>query len=213
MPKAIQIESAIQLLVEGNDQRNFFEAFISHLSLENIQVQDFGGVSQLRGFLLALADAPNFHEIVQSVGIVRDAETSAAEALQSVRSSLDNAGLPVPDSPGKRTETNPTVTALILADENRQGMLETLLCESFAATPVDQCINDFFRCVERLPGVAVRRSDKARARVYLTTKPDPHLSVGVAAKRSYWDLRHDVFSRIREFLQMIATTGSPVIGS
>jgi len=25
------IESEIQILVEGNDQRNFFEAFISHL--------------------------------------------------------------------------------------------------------------------------------------------------------------------------------------
>ena len=77
MPKPIRIESPVQLLVKGNDQRNFFEAFIEHLSLENIQVQDFGGVSELRGFLRALVDAPDFRSAVQSVGIVRDAETSA----------------------------------------------------------------------------------------------------------------------------------------
>ena len=185
MPKAIQIEAAVQLLVEGNDQRNFFEAFISHLSLENIQVQNFGGVDELRGFLLALVDTPNFHGTVQSIGIVRDAETSPTGAFQSVRSSLENAGLPVPDSPRKRTDASPTVTALILPDANHQGMLETLLCESFAATPVAQCIDDFFGCVERLSGVPVGRPDKARARVYLTTKPEPHSSVGVAAKRGF----------------------------
>lgn len=202
MPKPVRIESPVQLLVEGNDQRNFFEAFIDHLSLENVQVQDFGGVSELRGFLRALVDAPDFHSTVQSVGIVRDAETSATGAFQSVRSSLENAGLPVPDSPEKRTGTSPAVTALILPDENRQGMLETLLCESFAATPVDQCIEVFFECVEQF-GHVPRQPDKVRAHVYLTTKPDPHLSVGVAAKKGYWDLRHNVFSRVRDFLRMI----------
>ena len=203
MPKARRIESPVQLLVEGNDQRNFFEAFIEHLSLSNIQVQDFGGVSELRGFLRALVDAPDFRSSVQSVGIVRDAEISATGAFQSVQSSLENAGLPVPDSPEKRTGTSPMVTTLILPDESRPGMLETLLCESFAATPVEQCIDDFFRCVEHLSDVSLSKPDKARARVYLTTKPEPHVSVGVAAKTGYWDLQHNVFSRVRSFLQMI----------
>lgn len=213
MPRAIQIESAVQLLVEGNDQRNFFEAFINHLAIENIQVQNFGGVDELRSFLLALADAPNFHETVRSIDIVRDAETSATGAFQSVQTSLANAGLPVPGSPGKRTGASPIVTALILPDENRQGMLETLLCESFAGTPVDQCIDGFFRCVERFPDVSVGRPDKARARVYLTTKPDPHLSVGVAAKKGYWDLQHSVFNNVRDFLQMISITELPPTGN
>ncbi len=47
MTGSIQIKSEIQLLVEGNDQRNFFEAFIEHLSRANIQVQNFGGVNDL----------------------------------------------------------------------------------------------------------------------------------------------------------------------
>ena len=85
-------------------------------------------------------------------------------------------------------------------------MLETLLCESFAAAPVEECIDDFFKCVESLPDVSIERSDKARAHAYLTTKPNPHFSVGVAAKNDYWDLDHSVFSTVRDFLQMIAAS-------
>ena len=49
------------LLVEGNDPRNFFEAFLRHLSLSNIQIQNFGGVNELRGFLRGFADTPRFY--------------------------------------------------------------------------------------------------------------------------------------------------------
>ena len=115
----------------------------------------------------------------------------------------------MPDSPAERTDTSPAVTVLILPGDNRQGMLETLLCESFADNPVEDCINDFFKCVESLPNVSIERSDKARAHAYLTTKPNPHFSVGVAAKNDYWDLNHSVFSTVRDFLQTIAAIESP----
>ena len=207
MPRAEEIKSEIQLLVEGNDQRNFFEAFIAHLSLANIQIQNFGGVSELSGFLRAFVNAPGF-QTIQSLGIVRDAETSAERAFQSVQYSLGRAKLSAPDSPVERTDTNPAVAVLILPGDNRQGMLETLLCESFADNPVEECIDDFFKCVESLPDVSIERSAKARAHAYLTTKPNPHFSVGVAAKNDYWDLDHNVFSTVRDFLQMIAATES-----
>lgn len=203
MTRSIQIKSEIQLLVEGNDPRNFFEAFIRHLSLSNIEIQNFGGVNELRGFLRAFADSPRFYEVVESIGIVRDAETSAAGAFQSVQSSLENAALPVPNRPERRTDTSPAVTVLILPGNNQQGMLETLLCESFAATPENDCIDAFFACVDALPNASIKRPEKARAHAYLTTKSDPHLSVGVAAKRNYWDLDHPIFDRVRDFLKTL----------
>ena len=203
MPEPNTIESKIQLPVEGNDQRNFFEAFIDHLSLADIQIQNFGGVNELHGFLLALASAPGFRGTVQGVGIVRDAETSAQAAFQSVRSSLSNAGLPVPDRPEERAGSSPAVTVLILPDNNRPGMLETLLNETFANTPVEACINAFFDCVEAIPTVSINNLDKARAYAYLTTKPNPHHSVGMAAKQRYWNLDHPIFDQLREFLRAL----------
>ena len=203
MPEPNTIESRIQLLVEGNDQRNFFEAFIDHLSLADIQIQNFGGVTDLRPFLSILVKRSGFRETVQSVGIVRDAETSAQAAFQSVQSSLENAGLPVPNQPERRAGSSPAVTVLILPGDNSPGMLETLLNETFANTPEEVCINAFFDCVEVLPTVSINNPDKARAYAYLTTKPNPHHSVGMAAKQSYWDLDHDVFSRVRQFLRAL----------
>lgn len=190
------------LLVEGNDPRNFFEAFVRHLSIDNIQIQNFGGITQLRDFLEGLVGATGFR-VVESIGIVRDAETSAAGAFQSVQSSLKNAALPVPNRPERRTDTSPAVTVLILPGNNQQGMLETLLCESFAGTPENDCIDAFFACVDALPNASIKRPEKARAHAYLTTKSDPHLSVGVAAKRNYWDLDHPIFDRVRDFLKTL----------
>ena len=200
MPEPNTIESRIQLLVEGNDQRNFFEAFIDHLSLADIQIQNFGGVTDLRPFLSILVKRSGFRGTVQSVGIVRDAETSAQAAFQSVQSSLRNAGLPVPSRPKDRTGGSPAVTVLILPGNNRTGMLETLLNETFADTPEEACINAFFDCVETISTVSITNPDKARAYAYLTTKPNPHHSVGMAAKQNYWDLDHPVFDQLRQFL-------------
>lgn len=202
MPKAEEIESNIQLLVEGNDQRNFFRAFVEHLSIENIQIQNFGGVNELSGFLLAFVKMPDFGA-VQSIGIVRDAEMSAKSAFQSVRSSLKKVKLPIPQKSGEPSNPNPAVTVLILPDENRRGMLETLICESFADTSVDQCIDGFFTCVENSASVSIKNTDKARVHAYLTTKSDPHYSVGVAAMNGYWDLNHDTFRNVRDFLQIL----------
>lgn len=205
MARAIQLKSETQLLVEGRDECNFFEAFIEHSSLEHldIQIHDFGGVNGLQGFLRAFVLSSGFESTVRSIGIVRDAETCAVSAFQSVRSSLENADLPSPEQSGYPTDTIPKVTVLILPGDNRPGMLETLLCESFKDKPEDHCIDDFLNCVNAIPGISVDRPYKARAHAYLATKPDPHVSVGVAAKNGYWDLDHPVLDDVRSFLMSI----------
>ena len=89
------IDAEIRLLVEGNDQRNFFKALTKHLSVPNIRIQNFGGVDELREFLSGFAGIPNFAK-VRRMGIVRHAETSANSAFRSVRSALRNTHLPAP---------------------------------------------------------------------------------------------------------------------
>ena len=196
--KPASIDEPVQLLVEGNDQRNFFEALVAHLSLSGVQVQDFGGIHELRGFLGAFVNAPGFSARVRSMGIVRDAETSGASAFQSVLGSLRKAGLPQPSRPGESAGANPAVTVLILQGPDGEGMLETLLCSTFENSPVAACIDDFFACAGLLGSVQV--SPKARARAFLATRRRPELSVGVAAKSGYWDLGHDALVGVRGFL-------------
>lgn len=73
-----RIRQPAQLVVEGKDAYNFFGAFIENLELVDIQVQNFGGVTDLSGFLDAFVKAPGF-EAVSSIGIVRDAERRAED--------------------------------------------------------------------------------------------------------------------------------------
>ena len=212
MPKPVQPTKAIQLLVEGKDQCNFFGAFVDRLNIEELQIQDFGGVDELKGFLGVMVKQPGFH-LVKMLGIVRDAETSAQGAFQSVQSSLRNARLPVPVRPGESAHPGepagaaPAVNVLILPGDGDHGMLETLLCRTFADTAVDRCIDDFFRCFETSEAgveAPIRNLDKARAHAFLATREMPHVSVGVAARKRYWgNFDHDAFRRIRRFLSSL----------
>ena len=196
----MRIEKTGQLLVEGNDLRNFFEAFAKHLDLSNtLQIQNFGGVNDLRIFLKTFVKTPDF-DTVRSIGIARDAEKDEKAALQSVQSSLDNAELPMPTKVGVQSADSPTVRVLILPGGGKPGMLETLLCRTFVNQEVNRCIDEFFACADTLPGISICRPDKARARAYLTTTQHPHHSIGVAAKAGVWDLDHEAFDDIRAFL-------------
>ena len=203
---ATQVESSIQLLVEGNDQRNFFEAMVEHMALSDVQVRNFGGVDELSGYLVGLVTGSNFLSIVRHIGIVRDAETSAASAFRSVQSSLRNAGLPVPAEPALVTGGEPSVSVLVLPDGADSGMLETLLCMTFAGTAVDRCIDGLFECANAAGLDASKRPEKARCRVWLAMKPEPHLSVGVAAKRGYWNLGDPALEGVRTFLMALCPT-------
>ena len=197
-----RIAAGVQLLVEGNDQRNFFRAFITHLALDDIQVWNFGGVSDLGRFLRAFAIEPGFRSTVNSVGIARDAEKSAVGAFRSVQSSLEKAGLAVPEQPEILGDGSPSVRVLILPGKGHPGMLETLLCGTFANSPEDNCITGFFDCMAEAGVGEMKRPDKARAWAYLTTRPDPHHSVGYATAKGYWgDLNQPIFCGIRRFLK------------
>ena len=196
------IEREIQLLVEGNDERNFFGALARHLSICNMQIRNFGGKEKLRGFLRGFRNDPDFPDIVRTIRIVRDADASAASAFQSVQDSLRGAGLPVPARTGARSGGRPDVSVFVMPDNDRPGMLETLLHDTFRGTPIDGCIDSYFECVRGLSGVDLQRPDKSRVRAWLATRPEPHVSVGVAAQKEkgYWEMDHPALAGVREFL-------------
>ncbi len=195
----LRIKQPKQLLVEGNDPRNFFEVLISHLNRHDVQIHNFGGVDELPAFLRGFTGATGYSSVT-SLGIVRDAEGDANAAWQSVQSALQGAGMPVPANIGQRSAEAPYVSVLILPGGNQPGMLETRLNQTFADDPVNSCIDDFFECVERLPGKQIHIPDKARARAYMWTRERPHVSVGVAAQAGYWNFDHEAFVPLRSFL-------------
>ena len=203
MPNVNPVNRKTQLLVEGNDERNFFAAMLRHLNMDSVQIQNFGGVNNLRNFLITFADLDGFFESVESVGIVRDAEISAESAFRSVQGALRNANMDVPDAPGIKTGGAPSFSAFIFPDNQSDGMLETLLCRTFADTPLEDCVESFFACVGGETGERLHRPEKSRAHAYIATMPEPQVSVGVAAQRGYWNLDHPAFDDVKRFLQSL----------
>ena len=200
--KFSRIRLPVQLLVEGKDPKNFFEAMLKDMDVaSDIEVRDFGGVNELSGYLRLFVRIQEF-SMVKRVGIIRDAEENAVGAFDSVCNSLNAAGLPVPRNREEFTGEVPSVGVAILPGDNQPGMLETLLCKTFADSLEDSCISEFFECVKKSTGQEIVRRDKARTQVFLAKKPRPFLSVGVAAQRKYgyWDFNHSGFDRIRGFL-------------
>ena len=133
-PKPEPIAKKALLLVEGKDALNFFKVLCKHLALsQQLQIMNFGGVNQLRGFLLGLPGASGFAD-VKSIGIIRDAETNATGAFQSVTASLGRAGLATPAQPEQLSrDGQPAVGVLILPGHGQPGMLETLLGKTFTS--------------------------------------------------------------------------------
>lgn len=198
----------VQLLVEGNDQRNFFEALTKFLRIKNtVQIRNFGGTDQFHDYLLGFKNEPGFNKI-QRIGVIRDAESNFEGAFMSVCNSFRSVKLPVPEYHGTFTNSLPSVGVMILPGENQSGMLETLLCKTVSDCKINACIDKFFECIKNEVGIHVKRTEKARARVFIATQPEPHVSVGVAAKKGYWDLNHDEFTGIRNFLLELANLDS-----
>jgi len=157
------------LLVEGDDEDNFLSALKDDLDLEDLQIQKVGGKTRFRGRLKACLQAPK-HEILTSIGIVRDADNNPAGAFDSICGALEAVGLPVPPAPLQSVGDDPRVTVMILPGQGREGMLEDLCLASVTDDPAMTCVESYFDCLEEhlapesLPG----NPAKARVRAFLS---------------------------------------------
>lgn len=194
------IRGASQLLVEGKSYVHFASALTKEHSIASPELQDFGGVNELSSYLAAFVRAPGF-ERVERLGVLRDAEGCSESAFQSVQGSLEKAGLVVPQTPGHIEPGQPSVGVLIVPGHG-SGMLETVLCRTFTGTPIENCIDQFLECAHAA-GADIHRPHKARSSAYLATRADPGLAVGVAAKKGYWDLRHEALKPLVDFVAAV----------
>ncbi len=200
MPGLKQIEATKQLLVEGRDAEKFFEALIKAMALYDLQIQNFGGVDELQGFLKALVRSGEFKAKVSSLGIVRDAEDNPAAAFQSVCGALRNVGLAVPTQPQRAAELYPRVSVLILPDSSTRGMLETICLRAISDQPIMKCIDEYFDCIQTKVGALPKNLDKAKVHAFLSSMTRPHLTFGQSAEAGYWPFASPAFDSLKGFL-------------
>ncbi len=197
------IESDALLLVEGIDDARFCAALLRHLNKPDVQIAAVRGTANFRPFLSnVLARSDNLTRL-RRLGIVRDADASAASSFQSLRDALANANLPAPSSPWQPAQTgNLSVSVAILPDGASPGTMEDLCLRSIADRPESPCIDQYIVCLSAA-GVPDRQLGKTRLYAYLAAGNEPGRRLGEAADAGVWDWTAPAFAQVAQFLSSL----------
>ncbi len=190
------------LIGEGRDEENFFKALVVHLGVTDVQVEEYGGKANLQNYLREFGLRPGRPNVV-GLGITRDADSSVAQAFQSVCTSLRNNGLPAPTASGQIAAGPPRVGVFILPDNRRNGMLEDLCLDAVQTDGAIACVDDYFQCVRRTTARQHTPTAKARVHAWLASQDDPDLRLGEAAQRGFWPWYAVAFQPLVQFLQAL----------
>lgn len=192
------------LVVEGRDEELFFEAFLKHLALQNIQIMGIGGKEKLRPNLKALVLSPRFSEVI-SLGIVRDANSDPRAAFQSIRDALQDVNLPLPNGPLLIAGSSPRVIVMILPAESAPGALEDLCLQAVNDDAAMPCVAEYFRCLQQQSVPAPRAISKAKVQAFLASRQEAGKRLGEAAQAGYWPLEHNTFAQVKDFLKQVSS--------
>ena len=201
------------ILCEGKDAFNFLvnylnsNAFSEQPELSRIvQVEDFGGNSELPSKLLLWSKAPGFQNL-KSLVIIRDAETSADSAVNSITSAFDATGIPAPGNPHQFVNEGNLKTGFLLfpecSSELVEGTLEDL-CLSIVKDSESVVISEIEAFLISLEVQRIRsfpRRFKTQLHTYFSIT-DRYVSfkIGEAAKAGAFDWNSPKLDSIKEFL-------------
>lgn len=209
MPSKIQIEKKKLFLVEGADAYYFFIYACQAFNVRDIQVIDFGGITEFYPFLKNLRVLPGY-EKVSSLLIARDAEKSPENAVQSIKKALNKNGFAVPKKPFVFAEGSPRVAFMVLPglDFNNgvgsllSGTLEDLCLSMTKDDPIHSCVDIYVNCLKE-KGVTIKHTHKTRLHTYLAGKNKAGLKIGEAARAGAWDWNHSLLNIFRETITRI----------
>lgn len=206
MDKKTRIKSNRLLIVEGDDEVNFFKALLKQKNLNDFQVISVGGKDKFPTELPLLINLEGFSK-VNTIGFVRDAEENKAQsAFSSICSQLRKNNLPVPNSINEVIEKSGVRVGIFIMPNNAdEGMLEDLCIESIKNNAIYDCIEQYLECCySKLPNEGNQiKTAKAKVLIYLATKNPIVNSLGVATQKGYWDLENACFNEIKNFIDKL----------
>ncbi|MFC2146764.1 DUF3226 domain-containing protein [Acidobacteriota bacterium] len=194
------------LLVEGKDEKIFFEELFKHMTKEDIvEVHDVAGKDNFKKDMPTFVITPGFND-VETIAIVRDADDSCTSAFQSVEGVLkENSFLP-PERPGEFSQGNPKMGVFIMPDNINPGMLENLCLETVKEKEGMECVNRFIDCANQLENPPKNRDiAKAKVQAFLAIMPGVFDMVGLGAKKGYWDFDSAALKPLKNFLSELMT--------
>lgn len=197
----VEITQPKIIIVEGIEDKMFFQSLCNTISLSNIQILPIGGKTLLADRLTALSKDPSFISIVEVLAIIRDADNSTSSAFQSVCSSLQQANLPVPAAVLQPVGHRPVVQVMIVPHGKTSGILEDICLDTVATDPATPCIDSYFSCLSLISGFTLPNNmSKAKVHAFLSSRIEPDKRLGEAAEAGYWPFDSAACNSLKTFL-------------
>jgi len=199
------IESKKILAVEGMDEINFFDVLLEDINIRDCDIREVGGKDQFPIKFPLLIKASGF-PLVTHIGIVRDKdEMKKTEAFESIVNIVRNVGFEPPAAHSQFSNGTPKVGIFIMPGETVEGtMLEDLCLKSVEHHPTMKCVDEFASCVSALPAspknISKAKVHVLKAQVFLAAQPETVDSVGLGAKKKYWDFESPALEELKQFL-------------
>ncbi len=191
------------LAVEGQDEVKFFEALLKYMRITDVEVHEVGGKNQFKDKLPALVRMRGFSD-VEILAVIRDADEDANAAFESIRNILEKEGL---ESPTKMNQFSantikPIVGIFIMPGNSDTGMLEDLCLKTVKSHPAMKCVDLFIDCVLKLNNPP-KNSSKAKAQAFLAAMPEIEKSVGIGARKGYWNFDSSELTKLKSFIKKL----------
>lgn len=188
------------ILVEGKDEVNFLEVLLEKEGIKGFEIIDVGGKRNFANMIQLLSLRSGFDNITTFI-VIRDADEDSNAAFTSAKRALESVHLQAPDRQNELKETDGRKVGIyIMPGDFQKGMLEDLCMSSVSDHPVMDCIEAFFKCIKE-KGYVLKNLSKAKAHVFLATQPELVTSIGLAAKKGYWNFSHPSLQSLNSFLK------------
>jgi hypothetical protein len=210
------------LICEGTDAKLFLIWLLKYLvdreeiRDDNFQADDFGGITELQVYLQALPRLPGFKDdtnTVRSITIIRDAETDANAASESVKTALRNCRFAVPNTPCEvaspsATDYRVNVAFALFPDFNKltAGTLEDLCLGTLAGPNSGSVLGIADGAISSAvkKTVIFTREHKNRLHTYLSlTNEYVGLKIGESANAGAFDFSAENLKPLKDLLKNI----------
>lgn len=198
------------LLVEGKDEVNLFESLLKHCfesGNPGIQVISVGSKEQFKRTLAAIRIAARMGQVLQAIGIVRDADKNARTSFQSVCDGVRHVNYKPPSAHAKFSNATPSIGVFIVPDGSRPGAIETVCRQSVESEETAKCVDEYLKCLTEHSAMQSTNEDKSFAHAYLAAWKDPLVRVGEAAFQGVWDFQSPAFHALSQFFRDLASQG------
>lgn len=202
----LSIESKHLLIVEGQDEKGFFDVLLKYLDINTVQTINVAGRKNIKTTIETLSVITNFDKVT-NVGFVFDAEKNEAKStFQSLEANLKKI-FPaeyIPKKSGDVIKAKISCGIFIMPDNKRSGMLEDLCLDSVRHTSLFPIADSYVQDAKMLQSEADKEKyniHKALLQTYLAGLPKICNTIRVAVAKNVFDFENTVFSEIKKFLK------------